>query len=156
METIERKIERTRPLPAGPWDDEPDKVQWPDEATGLACLAKRGPLGAWCGYVGVDETHPWFGLDYDDVEADPHGGLTYAALCDGDEEQGICHVPGEGEPDPLWWFGFDCAHGFDVVPGMLEFDRNLGEHLGVPVAYRDLGYVKAEVAHLARTIAIVR
>jgi hypothetical protein len=35
--------------PRGPWDDEPDKVQWPDEATGLPCMVKRGPVGSFCG-----------------------------------------------------------------------------------------------------------
>jgi hypothetical protein len=39
----------------GPWMDEPDKIQYPDPETGLPCLAVRGPLGSWCGYVGKRE-----------------------------------------------------------------------------------------------------
>jgi hypothetical protein len=34
-----------------------------DEATGLPCLAVRpNPeiMGNWCGYVGVDQSHPFF------------------------------------------------------------------------------------------------
>lgn len=81
----------------GEWQDEPDKMQWVDGATGLACLASRGPGGHWCGYVAVPETHRWFGKGYADCltgEGCPeewhytctprgairvHGGLTFAA-----------------------------------------------------------------------------
>lgn len=43
----------------GPWADEPDKVQWQDETTGLPCMVRRGSpeIGVWCGYVGVAEGH---------------------------------------------------------------------------------------------------
>lgn len=85
----------------GPWDDEPDKVQWADDATGLACLIVRGPHGGFCGYVGVPTTHPWHGKDYGQC-TDPtckrdddrpwcdhtpehllqaHGGITFASGC---------------------------------------------------------------------------
>jgi len=133
--------------PAGPWDGEPDKMQWPDPATRLACMVRRGPLGVWCGYVGVDRTSPLFGRSYHDLSPEPdvHGGLTFAEACDGDEEHGICHVPEPGEPEPLWWFGFDCGHAFDlspVVSGM--FETVLGD-----VVYRDLAYARAECEGLA-------
>lgn len=54
----------------GPWDGEPDKRQW--EFEGTACLAVRGPSGAWCGYAGVPEGHPLYGLHYSDPS--PHLG----------------------------------------------------------------------------------
>jgi hypothetical protein len=72
----------------GPWDDEPDKLQWQDEETSLPCLIVRGPAGALCGYVGVPKEHPLHGKDYDgayDViytgEEGVHGGLTFAGPC---------------------------------------------------------------------------
>lgn len=89
----------------GPWQTEPDKIQWQDMATGLACLAVRHPVhGHWCGYVGVPEGHPLFGKSYDDAERfDVHGGITFADTCQEDEqEQGICHIP---QPD-----SFACIH----------------------------------------------
>lgn len=53
--------------PPGPWDQEPfDKVSWVDEETNLDCLAVRGPMGSWCGYVGVPPGHPFYGKDYAD------------------------------------------------------------------------------------------
>lgn len=76
VETREWRYEDKASWPSGPWQDEPDKLQWQDEATGLACLVVRGPMGALCGYVGVPESHPWFGKDYSDcllADAKPHG-----------------------------------------------------------------------------------
>ena len=48
----------------GPWQSEPDKVQWIDKATGLHCLVVRGPAGALCGYVGVPPSHCLYGRRY--------------------------------------------------------------------------------------------
>lgn len=56
----------------GPWQSEPDKMQWRDETTGLVCLIVRGPLGALCGYVGVPEKHPAYGLSYDGTPDEQH------------------------------------------------------------------------------------
>lgn len=135
--------------PSGPWDGEPDRVEWRDETTGVPCLAQRGPLGAWCGYAAVPPGHSWHGADYDDVPATVHGGLTYADRCR--PAVGICHVPRPGEPADVWWLGFDCAHAWDVVPGILQYspalyDRGDG-------TYRDLNYVRAECTALAGQIA---
>lgn len=145
----------------GAWHAEPDKVQWTDEDTALPCLAVRNRLGAWCGYVGVSEGHPWFGKDYDDcriaddVWPDVHGGLTYAAFCqEGDEAESICHVPESGQPDCVWWLGFDCAHGGDLVPGMV-FREGEPPIRSPHESYRDLHYVKGEVASLAAQASTV-
>lgn len=51
------------------------------------------------GYVGVPEGHPWYGKDYDHIEVDIHGGLTYSNDC-----LPLC------KPDGLWWVGFDTVH----------------------------------------------
>lgn len=68
--TDTHKVDRSGWRP-GPWDDESDRVEWRDDLTGLDCLAVRGNLGNWCGYVGVPPGHRWFGVGYDvlcDVE----------------------------------------------------------------------------------------
>lgn len=46
----------------GPWTNEPDKAQW--IAHGLDCLIVRNQSGALCGYAGVPEKHPLFGVGY--------------------------------------------------------------------------------------------
>jgi hypothetical protein len=141
----------------GPWQDECDKLQWPDEETGLPCLIVRNRFGALCGYVGVAEGHPWFRADYDIPEVDVHGGLTFAAPCspNEDESSGICHVPDPGEPEHVWWFGFDCAHANDLCPGMLARECALGLSTrgSEEDEYRDMTYVRAECARLAKQLA---
>lgn len=127
----------------GPWADEPDRMEWRDGS--LVLLAKRGPLGAWCGYVGVPPGHRWHGVSYNDVEVMVHCGLTYSEGCTGDPPSGICHIARDGEPDEVWWLGFDCAHGSDAIPS--------GRTFSLPDAeYRDASYVIAEVERLAEQI----
>jgi hypothetical protein len=148
----------------GPWQAEPDKCQWIDEASGLDCLAVRVPWGgSWCGYVGVPEGHPAFGRGYEEVDVEVHGGLTFAGPCqegENAEEHGICHIPLPGRPERVWWQGFDCAHAGDIMPGM---DAALRAHGSQPVRYggcsgypedeyRTLEYVQAQCAHLAEQV----
>lgn len=143
----------------GPWDLEPDKVQWTDKATGLPCLAVRNRVH-WCGYVGVSRSHPCYGLDYDAVyermpDLDVHGGLTFADRCspgDPETELIICHVPEPGQSDDVWWLGFDCAHGGDYRPADNEVVARINAQYPSPEGYetyRDLNYVRVEVAKLA-------
>lgn len=56
-----------------------------------------------CGYVGVEDGHPLFGVDYNKLNIDAHGGITYA--------NSYSSYPVESK---LWWFGFDTARCFDM------------------------------------------
>lgn len=105
----------------GLWDSEPDLLVWTYDAR--PCVALRAPLGNWNGYVGVGGGHPLYEDRGADLEA--HGGITWANTW-------INHV----EPDwqDIWWFGFDCAHWDDLVPGMATYTGHEGE-------YRTLAYV---------------
>lgn len=159
METKEYSFIDKSIWPEGVWTSEPDKVQWPDADTGLPCIAKRHPRsGFWCGYVGVSEGHPMFGESYESPNVDVHGGLTYANTCQvKDDEHGICHVPGEGEPEHVWWFGFDCAHHGDMSPQDLVYaKRGYPFNIGPDEHYRPLDYVKRECASLARQLVAAR
>lgn len=134
----------------GPWDSEPDKVQWPDAATGLPCLIVRGPCGNLCGYVGVPPGHPLYERDCDDCPVMAHGGLTFSDRCQSGrpEDRGVCHRPAPGESDDVWWLGFDCAHWGDLVPSY--------PNVGMPdELYRDIGYVTDQCRSLAAQLAYV-
>lgn len=145
----------------GEWQSEPDKKQWQDEATGLACLAVRNESGGnWCGYVGLPPGHPLHGKDYDAADVNVHGGLTFSDTCHKDEDDPskyICHLPDAGEPQKVWWFGFDCHHHLDFAPAYharyqdhpILGARDWGEQ------YRTLRYVERECAELARQLAEV-
>jgi hypothetical protein len=180
----------------GPWDNEPDKIQWQDEETGLPCLVVRGPSGSLCGYVGVAPGHTWHGAAYDGCDVDVHGGLTFAHGCAeisrekwekwrerqyarrdeakrypiGDaardlrewakeledydawearaKSRYICHIASPGEPDPVWWLGFDCAHSGDLSPSYAG--RYGALHHGE--SYKGFAYVESQCRALARQI----
>lgn len=156
MKTLEYRTVDKSGWQRGPWDDEPDKKQWQDKATGLPCLVVRGGGGALCGYVGVGEGHPYYRQDYDQLYTqldDVHGGLTFADSCANtdDESRHICHKPEQGEPDHVWWFGFDCSQGGDVRPAdnRLEGPSSWGE------SYKTLAYVERQVTNLARQLAAI-
>lgn len=143
----------------GAWQHEPDKVQWTDEATGLPCLAVRHPSGGhWCGYVGIAEGHPLFEVSYGDCPQghedcwghspdsilDVHGGITFSDLCDEKSQpHGVCHIPEPGQPDHVWWFGFDTAHACDLSPAWAHLYTREND------VYRDLPYIQAECRRLA-------
>lgn len=167
------------PREEGPWLGEADKVSWIDPATGLECIMLRdNPRGFLSGYVGVNEGHPLFGWDHRalavDLGIEVHGGLTYSQICDDGpspeprlirELQRICHVVVGEVPlrhatahragDGQWWFGFDCDHMYDVVPGDVR-DRRSSAKTGIDAEYRDDGYVVREIRNLAAQLAAIR
>lgn len=87
-----------------------------------------------------------------DSRIDVHGGLTFSGACQETNDPGrhVCHVSRDGQP--VWWFGFDCAHLGDVCP-----DRG-----GVRLSfyedgwYKDIGYVRRECAKLAAQLVAVQ
>ncbi|KKL48060.1 hypothetical protein LCGC14_2329350 [marine sediment metagenome] len=116
---------------------------------------KHDSLGHLCGYIGVPKLHPWHGLNYDDIPADVHGGLTHTGSekvllkpkwIDGHKEyeeiirdNAFPHDTG----GDTWWMGFDCAHLGDLVPG----SPSPGD------VYRDEDYVRGEIESLVRQAA---
>ncbi len=151
METKEWKFVDKSEWTRGEWDNEPDKKQFLDKKTNLPCLIHRGPGGAWCGYVGVDETHPLFKREYSNDKfpgLDVHGGITFTGLCAEKVEsngRGICHVV---EPDKkVWWIGFDCAHLGDICPAFENFGR-----WDFDVWYKNQSYAEQDCLKLAEQL----
>ena len=102
---------------------------------------------------------------------DVRGGVTFADGCDEDPEYGICHRQAPGEPQHVFWFGFDCGHAPDLAPAhearMQELARSIPALEGIaretvafsaarphwrPV-YRTLAYVQGQCARLAAQLA---
>lgn len=84
---------------------------------GFEWVVVHNGMGYRCGYVRVPKGHPWHGKGYDDVDADCHGGLTFAKAdepCD------------KGGPDDAWWLGFDCGHAGDEQDLSLPHDHVFG------------------------------
>jgi hypothetical protein len=157
METLEYSTVDKSDWGVGPWHGECDKRQWTDPATGYPCLIVRADLsGALCGYVGVADSHSLFGVGYNDIDVQCHGGLTFADVCQPhrDETSGICHLPAPGEPDNVWWFGFDCSHAWDLSPALSGVLRGINHAFRDRAStYRDMAYVSAQVTALAAQLA---
>lgn len=137
MQTETKSIDKSGWGP-GPWQDEPDRVEF--EHLGFPCLMVRQKShGGWCGYVAVPPGHPWHGAGYD-LDVEIHGGITYGEKCAGE----ICHVPKPGEPDDVWWLGFDCAHAWDFSPARDRTWPRFGDEV-----YRTAAYVRGQCARLA-------
>jgi len=167
-----------------PWEAEPDHVEFTDEATGLSCVAHRHPrYKNWCGYVGVDKTHPWHGRAYSDKVACAKDWLdnTETRVNDVGVINVFCANPSElrdgiapidllvrchggltysgkaywaKEPDERHWFGFDCGHAGDLQPGMRSILAEAGcAPRESDDVYRDLEYVKRALRTAAGDLA---
>lgn len=69
-------------------------------------------------------------------------------------ETAICHLPAPDEPDDVWWFGFDCAHAGDIIPGMASDLKFVGQTTGwgAVYEYRDFAYVENQCTELAKQL----
>lgn len=76
----------------------------------------------------------------------------HAAWTERGQARSICHLPEPGEPNDVWWFGFDCAHSGDVSPG---YDRELRGFGTGHDTYRDLDYVVRQCEQLAAQLKVV-
>lgn len=154
----ERRIETTREnrglmkWAAGPWDPEPDRIEWTTDAGFTGIILRQSARhehyapGHLCGYVGVEPGHPWHGLDCSTAPAEAHEachwGITFGRECEGE----VCHVPAPGQPEHLWWLGFDAAHCDDMSPrDATLYAPRLTDH----TTYRTVEYMRREVERLA-------
>lgn len=143
---------------AEPWRNEPDRVAWRDPSTGLQCLILRAPLGALCGYVRVPRGHALHGKPFEHRRACRgvyvHGGLTFSG-----------HLGGR-RMKRGHWFGFDCGHFCDFVPGVnaaieslirlkpeLYRDLEALERFHASKIYRTVDFVRVECTSLAAQLA---
>ena len=117
-------------------------------SAGLRAVVIMTELGHRCGYVGVPSEHKLFGVDYDEVDVEVHGGLTYSS--------GISEYP--VEDSKLWWLGYDCAHlGDQVVPEYIAAQKEKypdksfmwRDDMGI---HRTLAYCERECESLAEQL----
>lgn len=118
--------------------DRPNDVLSKGEHEGYEFVITRNLMAIRCGYVRIPQGHPWHGKDYDDIDADVHGGLTFAKPdkpCNGDR------------PDNAWWIGFDCGHSGDAPdPSLPEYKDALA--LFMDGVVRTTEYVETECRSL--------
>ena len=133
--------------PCRPWEGEPDNAEWVDTDTGLHGRIWRNTIThTLCGYVGVTSGE-LMGVDYNDLVMDdhyPHGGFTYSGR--------------DGDKSNVWWFGFDCAHSEDFLPGIyikMRMVNHSGKDSWPPTTnYRTWEFVDAEIAKVMKGIVL--
>jgi hypothetical protein len=107
----------------------PFKIEREWEAFGLKCAVVQNREGMHrCGYVRLPSGHPAWGLSYDNIDVDVHGGLTFCDLEPCIEEDG------QG-----YWVGFDCRHAYDRGwdPDFDPLKATTQEAAGAYIAERD-------------------
>ena len=72
-----------------------------------------------CAYVEIPKDHPSYMKDYDDIDIDVHGGITYG--------RHLSHVLGERGLDGFY-IGWDYAHAGDFTGDYLDGDYRFGKH----------------------------
>lgn len=105
----------------GEWADEPDLVEF--DYKGFLCKVLRTleSSGHLCGYVSIPFDHPSYNIDYDDIDLEVHGGLTFSQLFS----------------DNSYWIGFDCAHSGDCCPSIEKFKKESDfERYPIPEQYK--------------------
>lgn len=118
-------MDSTTATPALPKGFSESKIVDSGVEGGIYWMTYTAPLwGAINGYVHVPDDHPWFGLDYDSVDVEVHGGLTFGGASG--------------------WFGFDTLHSGDVWPGTPVY--------GAPSDW-DIHWTAAKVADEAKSLA---
>lgn len=144
------------------WENEPDSDSFTFTRADLDCRLLRNPeMLTWCGYVRIPDDHPHAGSLWTDADRfyDVHGGLTWKGP-----------LPQWNEPGNLW-FGFDCAHAGDYLPGMTELFMRLqqldsakapsmealmAEEARLPAylkpVYRTFEYARQELKNLASQV----
>ncbi|MBW8308063.1 MAG: hypothetical protein K0M45_00215 [Candidatus Paracaedibacteraceae bacterium] len=115
--------------PAGEWHNEPNCILWIDRGTGLKCVIFRHYYyGTLSGYIYAPLSALPESEDYNDLDLEVHGGVTY----------------GEVYQDS-YIIGFDCAHLNDFCPGISKLIIQERQ-------YRNVDFVRSQCESLARQI----
>lgn len=117
------------------------------------CIMARSEFGSWCGYIKMEEDHPWINDSYDDInnklrqeDKYVHGGLTFK------DEYDLSDLI-KSETANIF-IGFDCGHINDIKPlgssiALKIFTRILEEGQDTHLTYKDIEYVMNECKQLA-------
>jgi len=90
---------------------------------GVRCVVLGLKMGHRCGYVAIPTDSEKYSEDYNSIDIECHGGLTYGCVDN--------KYPVETKT-PTAWIGFDCAHCWD------KRDIDLMRELGADDKYIDM------------------
>jgi hypothetical protein len=118
-------------------EKEGDELQWDYTCSNgviIHCSIHRNDTKALCGYITLTPDNSLYGIGYDELDLQAHGGLTYDA-----------------KHEDNWVIGFDCAHYGDLTPYFLLNGEYDFAQRGI---YRNMEYVKSECENLAEQASV--
>lgn len=121
------------------WKSEPDEEYFIH--SGFHCILRRAPvMKYWTGYVLIeDQTHPWWGLHYAELDYVPvHGKVIYADF-----------DPTKNDDQSAWCVGFNCGHAGDLQVWDYENEGQKYPRLFKNDIYRDINFAREQVKLLA-------
>ena len=111
------------------WEKEPSFLEF--SYKGYLCQIRRhSSLLNLCGYVVLPKQNKFFGKNYNDIDVEVHGGLTYS----------------QDIGEDFWKIGFDCGHLYDISPGLSP------SFLEDKSTYKNIEYVKREIENMVDQI----
>ena len=119
-------------------EKEGDELQWDYTCSNgviIHCSIHRNDVNALCGYITLTKDNSLYGVEYDDINIQAHGGLTY---------QGY-------DKNENYVIGFDCGHYGDLTPYFLLNEDSI---FGLRGIYRDMQYVKSECESMAEQASV--
>jgi hypothetical protein len=136
---------------SGPWDDEPDRADFVH--AGFVCLVLRAAnySGHLNGYVGLPAGHPWHGKDYGDIEAEVHGGLTFASHVERGASSFHFHLPPARADEEYGFHAAILANPLDEVSAGAYADylrdRDRADEAGLMLESSAYWWVGFDAAH---------
>ena len=122
-----------------PWENEPNRVSWTDDKTGLRCTVFRNQTwGYLCGCVDLEIGHPLYGIRSADIN---EGALSF-------ERRLTCYAYTKRikiKPENCWRIMFDCFGNGDLAPWTNTRSFR-------PLVYRNMDYAKEKTAELASKV----
>jgi hypothetical protein len=135
-------------FPPGKWINEPDLCYWESK---LPCLALRDMgMGIWKGFVGLDESHPYYGKPIDELIKIPEAMEIFFAVYGGLSGAGRLPAKYKEYAKNLWWIGVETSHGGDLMP-LLKLegtDPDMAKMLSGQT-YKDLRFIRKETNKLS-------
>lgn len=138
-------------FPPGKWIHEPDLCAWENN---LPCLVIRDmSLGVWKGFVAIDEQHPFFEKQIEELLLIPEALEIFQDVYGGISATGRLPPKYKEFAKNYWWVGIETTHGGDLMP-LLKLDMSEPEmsKLLSNQTYKDLHFIRKETNKLSKLL----
>lgn len=111
-------------------------------------------MGIWKGFVGVDESHPFYGKTIEELLKIPDAMEIFFSVYGGLNGAGRLPAKYKEFSNNFWWIGHETSHGGDLMP-LLKLegtDPDMAKLLSNQT-YKDLRFIRRETNKLASLLS---